>query len=179
MSSNNNSHERTRSHNRHPFQGLYPNQQLHDERQPVGVARADRHLTIDTNLDLGRSRSPRPRPHYKHRHSKSRDGRFPRTMSQIASSAGAKGLLPTWSGGNKEKERDGDDGLLRPITRETTRSRLGSDSTGYLGSGSRSRRGSFLEGVEQNDRIGPTRRQEVRSMEDLEQVKSRRKHGEG
>lgn len=96
-------------------------------------------------------------------------------MNQIASSAGAKGLLPTWSGSSKEKDRDGDDGLLRPVTRETTSSRWGSGSTGRLSSGSR--RGSFLEGVEQNDRIGPTR-QEIRTAEDLKQVKGRRKEGE-
>ncbi|OKP01975.1 hypothetical protein PENSUB_7205 [Penicillium subrubescens] len=97
-------------------------------------------------------------------------------MSHLASSASARGLLPTWSGG-RDKEREGsDDGLLRPITRETTRSRWGSDSTsGGLGSGSR--RGSLLDTPEQHERLGPIRRQEIQSMEDLELVKKRRKQG--
>lgn len=165
---------------RKPFQSLYPTQQRHNERQTSATDDTSRksehqnhHLVIDTsNLDPGRLR---PHHHHqKHKHSKSRD-RFPRTMNQIASSAGAKGLLPTWSGSSKEKDRDGDDGLLRPMTRETTPSRWGSGSTGRLSSGSR--RGSFLEGVEQNDRIGPTR-QEICTAEDLKQVKGRRKEGE-
>lgn len=168
---------------RKSFHGLYPTQQRHYERQISDTSDTSRrsghdkhqnhHLVIDTsNLDPGRLR---PHYHQKHKHSKSRDGRFPRTMNQIASSAGARGLLPTWSGSSKEKDRDGDDGLLRPVTRETTPSRWGSGSTGRLSSGSR--RGSFLEGVEQNDRIGPAR-QEIRTPEDLEQVKGRRKEGE-
>ncbi|KAJ6035804.1 hypothetical protein N7540_000083 [Penicillium herquei] len=89
-------------------------------------------------------------------------------MSSLASSASARGLLPTWS---RDKDREGEDGLLRPITRETTRSRWGSDSTG-LGS----RRGSLLD-VDQ-EQLGPIRRTRVQSMEDLEQVKKRRKQGE-
>lgn len=168
--------------NRTYFQPLYPTNQRHDERQLFGMTDAsradhnkhqDRHSRFDsTHLDPARLK-----PHYRHKRSKSRDGRFPRTMSHIASSAGARGLLPTWSGSSKEKDRDGDDGLLRPMTRETTRSpHWGSDSTGGVGSGSR--RGSFLGGVEQNDRIGPARKHEVRSTEDLEQMKSRRKQGE-
>lgn len=115
--------------------------------------------------------------HHRHKHSKSRELRLPRPMSHLASSASARGLLPTWSGG-RDKEREGsDDGLLRPITRETTRSRWGSDSTsGGLSSGSR--RGSLLDTPEQHERLGPIRRQEIQSMEDLEQVKKRRKQGE-
>lgn len=114
--------------------------------------------------------------HQRHKHSKSRELRLPRPMSHLASSASARGLLPTWSGG-RDKERESDDGLLRPITRETTRSRWGSDSTsGGLDSGSR--RGSLLDTPDQYERLGPIRRQEIQSMEDLEQVKKRRKQGE-
>lgn len=80
--------------------------------------------------------------------------------------------MPTWSGG-RDKDRDGDDGLLRPITRETTRSRWGSDSTGLDGS----RKGSLFDPPEQ-ERLGPIRRQEIQSPEDLERVKKRRKQGE-
>lgn len=113
--------------------------------------------------------------HNRHKHSKSRELRLRRPMSNLASSASARGLLPTWSGG-RDKERESDDGLLRPITRETTRSRWGSDSTSGLESGSR--RGSLLDGPEQHERLGPIRRQEIQSMEDLELVKKRRKQGE-
>ncbi|KAJ5689791.1 hypothetical protein N7462_004183 [Penicillium macrosclerotiorum] len=115
-----------------------------------------------------------PKPHHRHKHSKSRELRLPRPMSQLASSASARGLLPTWS---RERDREGDDGLLRPITRETTpRSRWGSDSTS--GVGSSSRKGSLLDTQESHERLGPIRRQEIQSMNDLEQVKKRRKQGE-
>ncbi|KAJ5112078.1 hypothetical protein N7532_000123 [Penicillium argentinense] len=108
----------------------------------------------------------------RHKHSKSRELRLPRPMSHLASSASARGLLPTWSGRDKERDSDESHGLLRPMTRETTRSRWGSEST------SRSRRGSLLDVPEQHERLGPIRRQEIRSMEDLEAVKKRRKMGE-
>lgn len=113
--------------------------------------------------------------HHRHKHSKSRELRLPRQMSHLASSASARGLLPTWSGG-REKDREGEDGLLRPTTHETTRSRWGSDSTGGLAPGSR--RGSLLDTPESHERLGPIQRQEIQSMEDLERVKKRRKHGE-
>lgn len=96
-------------------------------------------------------------------------------MSHLASSASARGLLPTWSGG-REKDREGEDGLLRPITHERSRSRWGSDSTGGLTSGSR--RGSLLDAPEQHERLGPIQRQAIQSMEDLERVRERRKQGE-
>ena len=108
--------------------------------------------------------------YHRHKHSKSREIRLPRPMSHLASSASARGLLPTWSG--REKDREGNDGLLRPITRESTRPRWGSEST------SGSRTGSLLDTPEQNERLGPIRRLEIQSMEDLEQVKKRRKLGE-
>ena len=98
-------------------------------------------------------------------------------MNPIASSASARGLLPQWSGG-REKESDPDDGLalLRPVTRETTRSRWGSESTTGLGTGSR--KGSILDEIDRNNHLGLIRRQEVRSLDDLEQVRERRKQGE-
>lgn len=131
----------------------------------------NRHLGIDASLlDRGSSKSPHRR---RHKYSKSRDGRLPRTMSQIASSTGARALLPTWSGG-KEKDRDGNnDGLLRPFTRET---RWGSDLTNGLGSASR--KSSLISASELSARAGPVRQQEIRSMEELEQVRRRRKQGE-
>lgn len=113
--------------------------------------------------------------HHRHKHSKSRELRLPRPMSHLASSASARGLLPGWSS-RDNKEREGEDGLLRPLSRETTnRSRWGSEST----SGERSRRGSLLDNPEQNERLGPIQRREIRGMEDLERVRRRRKQGEG
>lgn len=123
-----------------------------------------RQLTEPAGYDGSRS--------HRHKHSKSRELRFPRHMSHLASSASARGLLPTWSGG-RDKDRDGDDGLLRPITRETTRSRWGSGSTSLDGS----RKGSLFDPPEQ-ERLGPIRRQEIQSPEDLDRVKKRRKQGE-
>lgn len=112
-------------------------------------------------------------PH-KHKRSVSFDPRIRRSMSHTSSS-GSRGLMPSWSG-NKEKDRDADDNLLRPITQETSRSRYGSESTtGGFNAGSR--KGSLLEAVEPNDRIGLVR-YELHSMEDLEQVRKKRKQGE-
>ncbi|OOQ82621.1 hypothetical protein PEBR_40430 [Penicillium brasilianum] len=143
------------------------------------------HASPDESLAHARTRSSSKqvelpgfdglKSHHRHKHSKSRELRLPRPMSHLASSASARGLLSTWSSG-RDKERESDDGLLRPITRETTRSRWGSDSTSGLGSGSR--RGSLLDAPEQHERLGPIQRQEIQSMEDLEQVKRRRKQGE-
>ncbi|GKZ27397.1 hypothetical protein AbraIFM66951_005266 [Aspergillus brasiliensis] len=131
------------------------------------------HLTFDApHPDRVKSKS---RSKHKHKHSKSGDFRFHRRMNNLASSAGSRGLLPTWSG-SKEKDNDADDGLLRPITQETTWSRWSSDSTAALGNGSR--KGSLLDVIDPSNKLGPIRRQEIRSMEDLEQVKSKRKQGE-
>ncbi|PWY65291.1 hypothetical protein BO94DRAFT_340486, partial [Aspergillus sclerotioniger CBS 115572] len=131
------------------------------------------HLSFDVpRLDRVKSKS---RQKHKHKYSKSSDKRLPRRMNNIASSAGARGLLPTWSG-SKEKDNDGDDGLLRPITQETTWSRWGSESTAALSSGSR--KGSLFDGIDQGNKLGPIKRHEIRSMEDLEQVRSKRKQGE-
>ncbi|EPS31907.1 hypothetical protein PDE_06866 [Penicillium oxalicum 114-2] len=120
-------------------------------------------------------KSQHPNHHHRHKHSKSRELRFPRPMTHFTSSASARGLFPSWSGG-RDKERDSDNGLLRPLTREATRSRWGSDSTGRLSSGSR--RGSLLDVPEQHERLGPIQRQDLSSMEDLEKVKKRREQGE-
>ncbi|KAJ5667558.1 hypothetical protein N7507_003422 [Penicillium longicatenatum] len=132
--------------------------------------RSSQRSLADWHLDGGKSH------HHRHKPSKSREIRLPRPMSHLASSASARGLLPTWSG-SREKDRE-EDGLLRPITRETTRSRWGSDSTSGLGSSSRSRKGSILDPPEQQGQLGPIRRQEIQSMEDLGQVTKRRKQGE-
>ncbi|CAI7609171.1 unnamed protein product [Penicillium viridicatum] len=111
---------------------------------------------------------------HRRKYSKSRELRFPNPMSHLASSASARGLLPTWSGG-KDKDREGEDGLLRPVTRETTRSRWGSESTTGLLDG---RKGSMLDTPGQHEQLAPIRRHEILSMDDLEKVKKRRKLGE-
>ncbi|KAJ5602184.1 hypothetical protein N7510_011718 [Penicillium lagena] len=138
----------------------------HSRRRP-----SPRQLLIDP-LGLDGAKSS----HHRHKHSKSRELRLPRPMSHLASSAAsARGLLPTWSG--REKDRESDDGLLRPITRETTRtSRWESDSTVGLGTGSR--KGSPLDVPEFPDQLGSIRQQEIRNRDDLDMVKKRRKQGE-
>ncbi|KAJ5129183.1 uncharacterized protein N7515_005222 [Penicillium bovifimosum] len=143
-----------------------------DDRQisPKGGARDRTHPSLSPQ-QLGRSAFD-GKPH-RHKHSRSRDLRFPNAMSHLASSASARGLLPTWSGG-KDKDRE-DDGLLRPFTRETTSGRWGSESTTGLTDG---RNGSLLDTPEQYERLGPIRRHDIMSMDDLEKVRKRRKLGE-
>ncbi|CEL11077.1 hypothetical protein ASPCAL14184 [Aspergillus calidoustus] len=102
---------------------------------------------------------------------KSRDGIFRHRMHHIPSKVGGRGSLSTY----REQESD-DDGLLRPITRETTRSRWGSESTG-IGPGSR--RGSVLDGIDKDMRLGAIKRpEEIRSMGDLQRVRDQRNKGE-
>lgn len=138
--------------------------------EPTRDKHHHRHLLFDgAALDATRLRT-----RHKHKHSKSREGRFPRIMNPIAAT-GAKGLLPAWSGG-RDKEGDADNGLLRPITRETTRSRWGSEST--VGYGTGSRKGSLLNDVDVGNKLGLIRPRDIRSAEDLEQVRERRKQGE-
>ncbi|KAL4983610.1 hypothetical protein BDW68DRAFT_31874 [Aspergillus falconensis] len=91
-------------------------------------------------------------------------------MHHASSRAGGRGSLSTY----REQESE-DDGLLRPITRDTTRSRWGSESTG-LGTGSR--RDSVLDGIEKDIRLGPVKRQEIHSMDDLQRVRDQRSRGE-
>ncbi|CAG8885726.1 unnamed protein product [Penicillium egyptiacum] len=142
----------------------------------------DRQISPKGEHRIGPSPSPRPQEpstfdslrSNRHKYSKSRDLRFPNPMSHLASSASARGLLPTWSGG-KDKDRDGDDGLLRPVTRETTRSRWGSESTTAMSDG---RKGNLLDSPGQHEQLAPIRRHEILSMNDLEKVKKRRKLGE-
>ncbi|CAG8241863.1 unnamed protein product [Penicillium nalgiovense] len=142
----------------------------------------DRQISPKGEHRIGPSPSPRPQEpsafdslrSNRHKYSKSRDLRFPNPMSHLASSASARGLLPTWSGG-KDKDREGDDGLLRPVTRETTRSRWGSESTTAMSDG---RKGNMLDTPGQHEQLAPIRRHEIVSMDDLEKVKKRRKLGE-
>ncbi|KAJ0416195.1 hypothetical protein BJY00DRAFT_304297 [Aspergillus carlsbadensis] len=92
-------------------------------------------------------------------------------MHHVPSKVGARGSLSTY----REQESD-DDGLLRPITRETTRSRWGSESTG-IGPGSR--RDSVLDGIDKDIRLGAIKRPgEIRSMGDLQRVRDQRSKGE-
>lgn len=107
---------------------------------------------------------------HKHKRSTSTDSRLRRTMSHTTSSDRTRSLMPSWSG-SKERDRDTDDSLLRPTTLETSRSRYGSASS------SGSRKGSLLDTIEGSDKIARARREPV-SMEELEQVKKRRRQGE-
>ncbi|KAL4971852.1 hypothetical protein BDW66DRAFT_16732 [Aspergillus desertorum] len=92
-------------------------------------------------------------------------------MHHVSPRAGGRGSLLT----NREQESE-DDGLLRPITRETTRSRWGSESTG-LGTGSR--RDSAVDGIDKDTRLGSIKRpKEIHSMDDLQRVRDQRSRGE-
>ncbi|KAL4878242.1 hypothetical protein BJY04DRAFT_115320 [Aspergillus karnatakaensis] len=92
-------------------------------------------------------------------------------MHHISPRAGGTGSLSTY----REQDSE-DDGLLRPITRETTRSRWGSESTG-LGSGSR--KGSVFDGIDKDIRLESIKRpKEIRSMDDLQRVRDQRNKGE-
>lgn len=77
----------------------------------------------------------------------------------------------TWPG-RKDKDRDGDDGLLRPNTHESSRSRGPSESSGLSAGTRKSSVGDALESTSQASQQVP------RSAEDLEQAKTKRKHGE-
>ncbi|KAI9370963.1 hypothetical protein BJX61DRAFT_56044 [Aspergillus egyptiacus] len=92
-------------------------------------------------------------------------------MHHISSRANQRGALSTY------REQDSDeDGLLRPITRETTRSRWGSDSTGLAVGG---RRGSVLDGIDKDIPLGLSKRlDEIRSMDELQRVRDQRTKGE-
>ncbi|KAE8145794.1 hypothetical protein BDV25DRAFT_62253 [Aspergillus avenaceus] len=148
----------------------------YSSREAIQSHRADkhrRHLILDP-ASLDRSRY---RPGHKHKHDKFRDSRFPRTMSSIASSTYNRGLLPTWPEvREKEGTLDYGQGLLRPMIRETNRSGWGSESTTGLATGSR--KGSILDGMDQTQNSGLIRRREIRSLNDLEQIKDRRQQAE-
>lgn len=157
-----NSNDRYSQHHPHPLRG-------HGDADSTVSHRLNHHQNDILGLDGIGWKLP-----YKHKRSVSFDPRIRRSMSHT-SSTGSRGLMPSWSG-NKEKDRDADDNLLRPITHETSTPRYGSlSTTGGLSTGSR--KGSLLEAVEPNDRIGLVRH-ELHSMEDLERVKKRRKQGE-
>ena len=131
-----------------------------------------RHLGIDTSLfDRTSSKSPHREGH---KRSTSYDPRLSRTMSHLATSAGAKSLLSSRSAG-KEKDRDAEDRLLRPGTNEMTESRYIIESPGGLGN---SKKSTLVSDGELNLRTVPVRQRGVRSVQDLEQVKRMRKQGE-
>ena len=121
------------------------------------------------------------------------------------SSAGAKALLYPWSGSKekekeKAKDRDNrdnkevDDGLLRPDTGTGTGGGSGiirdvtgrlTESTSALAAIRRKSSGGVLNGSgsggggsELSSRPGSALRREIRSVEDLERARKRRKQGE-
>ncbi|KAL3470073.1 hypothetical protein BJX99DRAFT_240128 [Aspergillus californicus] len=92
-------------------------------------------------------------------------------MHHVSAKAGNRGSLSTYRDQDSE-----DDGLLQPVTRDTTRSRWGSESTG-LGPGSR--RGSVLDGIDEDMRLGSIKRpQEIHSMDGLQRIRDQRSKGE-
>ncbi|KAL4953025.1 hypothetical protein BDW69DRAFT_11578 [Aspergillus filifer] len=92
-------------------------------------------------------------------------------MQHASSKVGGRGSLSTY----REQDSE-DDGLLRPVTRETNRPRWGSEST-KIGSGSR--RGSVFDNLDKDVRMGSIKRpSEVNSMRELQQVRTRRSRGE-
>lgn len=155
----------------HDRDGLEERQTHADHHDAAGEKSPFRHLVFDPG-SLDRTKL---KPRHKHKHSKSRDGRLPRLMNPMSSSSAARGLLPTWPSG-REKESDADDGLLRPITRESTRSAWGPDYPAGFGMGAR--KGSLFDDIDQNNKLGPVRGREIRSPEDLELINERRAQGE-
>ncbi|KAL1965307.1 hypothetical protein VTN77DRAFT_5909 [Rasamsonia byssochlamydoides] len=162
---------RSHLHHRHRHEG----RQAHATRngQPEERQHWPRRLFIDTSdLDSYKPRS-------KHRHSKSRDGRLPRTMNQLASAGGARSLLPSKTFG-REKDREGDSGLLKPLkpssTHESARSQWSSRPSSVLSTGSR--KGSLVEENDLNEKLGLIRRKEIKTMEDLEKERQKREKGE-
>ncbi|CRG89899.1 hypothetical protein PISL3812_06938 [Talaromyces islandicus] len=117
----------------------------------------------------------------KHRHSKSRDHRIPRAVNQIASAGGARNLLPsrTFHRGDKEKEA-GDDNLLKPAaTLDSSRSVQSSRSTSTHNA--ESRQGSLAATGGSGDlskKLALANLRDVKTMEDLDEVKRRREKGE-
>lgn len=156
----------------HDREGLEEHRTRADHHDAAGDKSPFRHLVFDPgNLDRPRLR---PRHKHKHKHSKSRDGRLPRIINPMSASSAARGLLPVWPS-SREKESDVDDGLLRPITRESTRSGWGPEYTAGFGS---TRKGSLFDDIDQNSKLSPVRGREIRSVEDLELINERRTHGE-
>ncbi|PKX90245.1 uncharacterized protein P174DRAFT_515381 [Aspergillus novofumigatus IBT 16806] len=95
-------------------------------------------------------------------------------MNRSVTPADAKGSLPMWTG--EQGLCEADDKLLKPRTRETIRSRWGSDSTTGLVFGNG--KGTLLDGKHNNQRTDFLMAHDVRSLNDLELVKSRRQQGE-
>jgi hypothetical protein len=95
-------------------------------------------------------------------------------MNRFVTPADVRSSLPIWTGAQGLSE--GDKNLLKPTTRETTRSRWGSDSTTGLGSGNG--KGTSLDGKNNIQRTDSLTANDVRSLDDLELVKSRRQQGE-
>lgn len=127
--------------------------------------------TIEYYLDASRLKLQ-----HTHRPSKSRINRIPQKMSSIATSSAAKNSLSARSG-TQERDHAGDDGLLHPKPRETIRSHWGSDST--IGLETASRKDGLFDALDPSQKLVLPKQHEPRSAEDLKQMRSRRKQGEG
>ena len=104
--------------------------------------------------------------HRRKSHHRTREGHLhvPRAKKQLAVPGGTMNLIPTRSS-EREKEREGGNGLLRPIITQT--STVGSEGIGSVHTGSR--KGSLASGGFRKASV---------TMEDMETEKVKRKKGE-
>jgi hypothetical protein len=137
-----------------------------------------------------------------HRYSKSRENnyRLPRAVNQIASAGGARNLLPNrsfqhrrhWSQQigeerhrdkyrDRDKEREGDFGFLRPTNNhvhDSSRSRFGSRSPSAHNR-SQSTAGSMAEDdSDSNRKLSLMKGADIKTMDDLKQAQKERERGE-
>lgn len=176
-----NLHHRHRSESRQTrdtsAQGSAPAERQHWSRRlfiDTSDLEPERSKPVENNI-VNNSNNER-----KHRHSKSRDHhRIPRAVNQIASAGGARNLLPSRTfhrGDNKEKP-DADDNLLKPAaTLDSSRSAQSSRSTSAHNV--ESRQSSLAATVDLSKKLALANLREVKTMEDLEEVKRRREKGE-
>ncbi|OXV09144.1 hypothetical protein Egran_03093 [Elaphomyces granulatus] len=157
---------------RRPHLHLHHRHGRHDHHDPTGhdhAASEERQHRSRLSVDTGDLDSGKEQWKMMHRPSKSRDGRLPPPMIPLASSTRARSRL-RGSQTSKEKERETDDGFLKPgITLDTTWS--GTSSPG-------SRENSLTEdntgGIMTVKRPGPMHR----TVEDLDRKRWKRKMGE-
>ncbi|KAH8689203.1 hypothetical protein BGW36DRAFT_275902, partial [Talaromyces proteolyticus] len=143
-----------------------------------------RRLFIDTSdLESDKSRGgDNTTSNGKQRHSKPRDHhRIPRAVNQIASAGGARNLLPTRSfhkAGDRDREA-ADGNLLKPsLTHDSSRSLQSSRSTSAHNADADSRKGSLSLASDLNRKLGWTTLRDIKTMDDLEEVRRTREKGE-
>ena len=106
-----------------------------------------------------------------------RDTRIPRTVSQLASSTGvgARWLLPKRATQKeRDTQREPSEGVLKPIPIRNSQS----SSRPSTRQSSESRRDSFLNDYDVNAQLGQMKRNEIKTKEDLERERRKRKNAE-